>query len=307
MSLTPFEVSCLEDHARGSIHLHENDTSSQQWLRVGLWAMLSIGARIRRSRITLDGIDDSRKADGSPVTDLEQQIEDFLRATLEQQLPGTQFMGEESGAAMPGPGVTAVMDPIDGTWAFLSQSEACATTLVFFEDGVPRVGLIMNPATGEIGYTEPDTPSRLLQLPMFGEEAQAAALPTKAAPAAGPVLVNVHPSRRSPALVRALYRQWNASLIRQVKSTGGSPGWAMLEAAKGHYVYVNLWSNAITAPYDLAAAVLLLRNAGGDVVGADGRPVDSLRHRGPFIAGIDAAARECVLEAVREAELEGAG
>ena len=36
-----------------------------------------------------------------------------------------------------------------------------------------------------------------------------------------------------------------------------------------------------------AAAALIVRQAGGDVYDLDGEPIDALRHRGPFVAGMD--------------------
>ncbi len=79
-----------------------------------------------------------------------------------------------------------------------------------------------------------------------------------------------------------------AGTIKMVRSPGGSPAWALVESARGHFAYINLWSKRAAKAYDLAAAVLILRRAGGDVVAKDGTPVNALNHGGPFIAALDA-------------------
>jgi fructose-1,6-bisphosphatase/inositol monophosphatase family enzyme len=60
-----------------------------------------------------------------------------------------------------------------------------------------------------------------------------------------------------------------------------------VEAARGHFVYANLWSKRPAEAFDLAAGVLIVRQAGGEVSDLDGEPIDALRHRGPFVAGMD--------------------
>ena len=76
---------------------------------------------------------------------------------------------------------------------------------------------------------------------------------------------------------------------------------ALLEAAKGSFVYVNLWSKRPAEVYDLAAGTLLVRQAGGEVTDLEGRPIDSLHHQGPFVAGIDGQARAKVASITRQA------
>ena len=51
----------------------------------------------------------------------------------------------------------------------------------------------------------------------------------------------------------------------------------------------------------LAAGVLLVQGAGGEVTDLSGTPIDPVGHEGPFIAAVDDAARGQVTELVREA------
>ena len=82
---------------------------------------------------------------------------------------------------------------------------------------------------------------------------------------------------------------------------GGAPAAALLDAAKGSVVYVSLWSKGPAEPFDLAGGVLLVRGAVGDVLDADGKPIDPVAHAGPFIAGVHGDALQTVSELVRPA------
>ncbi len=88
--------------------------------------------------------------------------------------------------------------------------------------------------------------------------------------------------------------------MRMVRSPGGSPAWALLEAAKGSFVYVNLWSKRPAEAFDLAAACLLVRGAGGEITDLDGTPIDLVSHAGPFVAAVDEDHRRIVAELVRD-------
>jgi fructose-1,6-bisphosphatase/inositol monophosphatase family enzyme len=132
-------------------------------------------------------------------------------------------------------------------------------------------------------------------LALFGEPDASYVLPS--APSADDkILVNMHPNPDGAGAMAALYAAWGEQQVHAVRSPGGSPSWALVEAAKGHYVYVNLWSKRPAEPFDLAAAALIVRGAGGDIVGLDHQPIGASRHAGPFIAGTRASARQAVAE-----------
>jgi fructose-1,6-bisphosphatase/inositol monophosphatase family enzyme len=167
-----------------------------------------------------------------------------------------------------------------------------------FLDGAPRIGFVASPLTGEIGYAVAGGGSRLIRLNLFGEDDQAADLPQ---PSTGPapVLVNVHPSRDVGGAFAELLNAWRSDTVRMVRAPGGSPSWALLGAARGHFTYVNGWNAASAAPWDLAAGVLVIRGAGGEVVDLSGRPIDPLGHEGPFVAAVHADHRERILNVLR--------
>jgi len=301
VTLTNLERACLDAHRTGNRTGANIESSSGEadWLRFGLSVLLEAGRMVRAARLWPMDAEVQFKPDGSPVTALDRQVEAFVRERLTEFCPEAGFVGEESGGALPAPGYAAAIDPVDGTWSLVNRTETCATGLAFFHDGEVFLGMVLNPVTGELGYATRDTGTRLLQISLFGEDDVACPLPGKR-PSRQPVLVNLQPSRDSQALVGGLFEAWREGGVKMVKMPGGSPLWAMLETAKGSFVYVNLWSRRPAHAYDLAAGILLLRGAGGDVTDLAGQPIQTTGHKGPFVAGIDPEARRKVAEIVRK-------
>jgi fructose-1,6-bisphosphatase/inositol monophosphatase family enzyme len=240
------------------------------------------------------------KSDGSPVTELDRGVEAMVRAALAAFHPETAVVGEEGGGELPATGPAVAIDPVDGTWAYVSGTGTAATTLAVFKDEVPFLGVVANPTTGEVAYAVRGEDARLIQLAVFGEADTAYRLPLGGADPSK-VLVNVQPSLKAQPTINALYDAWDQRHVQSVRSPGGSPVWALLEVAKGRFSYINMWSDRPAEAYDLAAGVLLVRAAGGEVVGLDGEPIDPVRHAGAFVAGVEPAARSTLLEIVRGA------
>jgi myo-inositol-1(or 4)-monophosphatase len=301
--LNAVESRCLAEFHSGSEldwsegnHLHRTD----KWIRFGLHLLLEAGRMIRGAQADLSQLQATLKEDGSPTTEVEMQIEALLQSRLTTFAPSATVVGEESGGSLISSTTTVAIDPIDGTWAFLSGTQTYATTLSVFQDGAPLLGMIGNPATGEIGYAIANSTSRILQLSVFGEPEVAYTVREKD-PSESPILVNLHPSRKAGPAMNALYKSWRERKISMVRSPGGSPSWALLEAAKGHFTYINLWSDSPAEPYDLAAGALVIWGAGGDVTDLAGRSISPLSHQGAFVAGTDENARTRIAAIVRDA------
>lgn len=299
MTLSELELASLEAFRSGEVAPAARDGTTDAWIGLGIVQLLAAARQLRSARLALrEHV--KLKEDGSPTIVVEQQVEARLAEALAEFAPNAAVVGEETGGVFPTEGVAVAIDPVDGTWAFLTGTETFTITLNIFRDAEPIVGLILNPTTGELGYAARRGGTRLLQLSLFGEPDAAISLPMRRADEAK-VLVNIHPSRSAASLVAALYKAWQGNDVQMVRSPGGSPSWALLEAAKGSFVYVNLWAKRPAEPYDLAAGVLLVRGAGGEVTDLGGRPIDATRHAGPFVAGIDAAARAKVSKITRGA------
>ncbi len=95
------------------------------------------------------GISAELKSDESPVTVADRLAEQTLRQALGAAFPDHGLLGEEFPPVNETARYVWVMDPIDGTRAFLTGRPSFCTLLALLEDGVPVLGLIDQPITGE--------------------------------------------------------------------------------------------------------------------------------------------------------------
>ncbi len=89
------------------------------------------------------------KDDSSPVTAVDRAVEDRLRDMIAREYPDHGIVGEERGAAAPESDHVWVLDPIDGTLAFLAGIPVFGTLIALLRGGVPAIGVIDLPATAE--------------------------------------------------------------------------------------------------------------------------------------------------------------
>lgn len=90
-----------------------------------------------------------RKADRSLVTAADREVEAFLTAELGPRMPEAGIIGEE-GAARPGTGpYRIVIDPIDGTAAFVAGLPTWCVCVGILRDAEPVAGVVHLPCTGE--------------------------------------------------------------------------------------------------------------------------------------------------------------
>jgi myo-inositol-1(or 4)-monophosphatase len=89
------------------------------------------------------------KADRSPVTIADRTAEQTMRAVLAERFPDHGVLGEEFGLDRPEASMRWVLDPIDGTRAFITGRPTFGTLIALFQDDVPIVGVIDQPVTGE--------------------------------------------------------------------------------------------------------------------------------------------------------------
>ncbi|MCB2057443.1 MAG: inositol monophosphatase family protein, partial [Novosphingobium sp.] len=90
-----------------------------------------------------------RKADRTPVTLADRAAEEAMRAILAAEVPEDAVFGEEFGASNGSSGRTWVLDPIDGTTAFLAGRPIFGTLIALVVEGWPVLGVIDQPVLGE--------------------------------------------------------------------------------------------------------------------------------------------------------------
>jgi len=89
------------------------------------------------------------KSDASPVTEVDRAAEAAIRAILAAERPDDGVVGEEYGADRPDADRLWVIDPIDGTRAFLAGRPLFGTLIALLEAGRPVLGVIDQPIAGD--------------------------------------------------------------------------------------------------------------------------------------------------------------
>ncbi len=94
------------------------------------------------------------KADKTPVTDADMRCEIAIREVLESRFPTYGFYGEETGARDAGAESVWLVDPIDGTKAFVREYPMFSTQIALMREGKIILGVSSAPVYGELAHAE---------------------------------------------------------------------------------------------------------------------------------------------------------
>ena len=92
----------------------------------------------------------STKADGSYVTIADREAEKYLRRQVAERFPDDGFLGEEEGESPGRSGRRWIVDPIDGTFAFVHGVPFYGVLIALEIEAEMCVGVVNIPALGEI-------------------------------------------------------------------------------------------------------------------------------------------------------------
>jgi histidinol phosphatase-like enzyme (inositol monophosphatase family) len=95
------------------------------------------------------GLAHERKGDASPVTIADRAAEEAMRKILTAEVAQDGINGEEFGVSEGRSGRQWVLDPIDGTCAFLAGRPTFGTLIALLIEGFPVLGVIDQPVLGE--------------------------------------------------------------------------------------------------------------------------------------------------------------
>ena len=224
------------------------------------------------------------KADQSPVSTADLQIERAVRDQLQKAHPEHGFRGEETDPITGSEPWTWVLDPIDGTKSFIAGTPLFGSLLCLLHNDEPLLGIIEHPALKErwIGCaglctTHNDTPCRTSTAEQLSDISLRATTPDQ---------FDAHEA--------AGFRRL-AAACRDTAYGGDCYLYGLL--ANG---YIGVVCEAGLAPYDFLALVPVVEGAGGVI--SDWRG-DALTPRsgGRVLASANPALHACALEHLREA------
>lgn len=205
----------------------------------------------------------------SPVSRADLEVNRVLHARLTAARPGYGWLSEESADAperLAAPR-TFVVDPIDGTRAFIAGYKVWCVSIAVVEDGRALAGVLACPASDEVYCAARGTGARLNGQPIAVRQPQAAL-------ALG----------GSRTMMKAL----PAELYERVRPYTYVPSLAYRVALVARGALDGTFVKPFSHDWDLAAADVILEEAGGSIVDAEGnRPSYAGRNTrlGPLAVG----------------------
>lgn len=116
---------------------------------IALAHRLAAAARAEIRPLFRTGLGSEAKEDASPVTLADRNAEAAMRRILDAEVPQDGIHGEEYGVKEGRSGRQWVLDPVDGTTAFLAGRPIFGTLIALLVEGFPVLGLIDQPILTE--------------------------------------------------------------------------------------------------------------------------------------------------------------
>jgi histidinol phosphatase-like enzyme (inositol monophosphatase family) len=189
------------------------------------------------------------KSDRSPVTIADRSAEQAMRAVLTERFPDHGVQGEEFGIDRPEARFRWVLDPIDGTRAFITGRPTFGILVALLEGGHPIVGVIDQPVTRErwVGAVGERTAYR----GMLGGRVGCRQCPT---------LAQAELSCTSPEMMRDVMPRWErlAGSVRRNYWGGDCYAYGLLALGQ-----IDIVAECTMKVWDWAALVPVVEGAGG--------------------------------------------
>jgi myo-inositol-1(or 4)-monophosphatase len=244
-------------------------------LNVMVNAVLKAGKGLARDFGEVENLQVSLKGPGNFVSAADHRAEETLVAELKRARPGYAFLTEESGV-IDGPDRTHrwIIDPLDGTTNFLHGIPLFAISLALERDGQVVAGVIYNPILNELYTTERGAGAFLndRRLRVAGRRRLEDAVVCTGAP-------NIGREGHSQFLAELRALMAKTAGVRRMGSAATDLAWVASGRLDG------FWERSLS-PWDIAAGLLLVREAGGRVTGISGN--DDMMDTGAIVAGNEA-------------------
>jgi histidinol-phosphatase len=226
-----------------------------------------IAARYFRTPVTVDD-----KSDQSPVTIADREAETAMRTLLGKHVPAHGIFGEEHGVERADAEYVWVLDPIDGTKAFITGLPIFGTLIALLHRGVPVLGIIDQPISKERWIGAVGRPSTLNGQPIKVRACDS--------------LAKAYMYSTAPLMFRGPLAKRHATLVEKVKLfRWGGDCYAYGLLAAGH---VDLVVESSLKLYDFAALVPVIKGAGGLITDWKGSELD-MHSDGSVLAAGDPA------------------
>jgi inositol-phosphate phosphatase/L-galactose 1-phosphate phosphatase/histidinol-phosphatase len=233
-----------------------------------------ISVRYFRTGVVVDD-----KTDQSPVTIADREAETAMRQLLTEHVPQHGVFGEEHGAVRTDAEYVWVIDPIDGTKAYITGLPIFGTLIALLHRGRPVLGIIDQPILGERWLGVEGGPST------FNSQ------PIRVRPC--PALERAYMYSTAPMMFPGAFGKRHEALAQRVKLfRWGGDCYAYGLLASGH---VDLVVENSLKLYDFAALVPVIKGAGGLITDWRGKELD-VHSDGSVLAAGDAAVHRTAID-----------
>lgn len=224
------------------------------------------------------------KPDNSPVTLADREVEQKLRVMIEQQFPTHGIFGEEFYRKNEMAEYQWVIDPIDGTRAFIAGQPTFTTLIALTQNGIPILGVIDQPITRERWDNNSPSPLRgrvRVRHSPKGDGGREGGL----AEATLATTAMKYFSEKEATAFTAISKQC-------AHTTFGGDAYLFGQLANGK---IDIVVEAGLKPYDFCALVPVIENAGGIITDWEGKPL-TIHSQGRVIAAATKELHEAALK-----------
>jgi myo-inositol-1(or 4)-monophosphatase len=257
-------------------------------LNVMVGAALKAGRGLKRDFGEVENLQVSVKGPGDFVSAADRKAEQVVKTELLKARPGYGFIGEEGGKTEGTDEThTWIVDPLDGTTNFLHGIPQFAVSIALERNGVLVAGVVYNPAIDELYVAERGTGAFLNDRRL---RVSARRKPELSVVGCG-----------APHVGRGDHVQFRNEL-KVVQSRFG--GIRRMGACSLDLAYVaagrfdGYWERGVQS-WDVAAGIVLIREAGGFVTDCDGH--DNMLLNGEICAGNEPI-QKALLQSVKEGQ-----
>jgi myo-inositol-1(or 4)-monophosphatase len=248
-------------------------------LNVMLNAATKAARSLKRDFGEVENLQVSKKGPADFVTAADRKAEEIIRAELQRARPDYSFLMEESGATQGAdPQHRWIVDPLDGTTNFLHGIPQFAISIALERQGRISAALVYNPITDELFTAERgggaflnDRRMRVAARTQLGEAVVATGTPHLGRGDYGKFLEEI--ALLMPAV--AGVRRYGAAALDLAWVAAGR--------------FDGFWERDLS-PWDIAAGLLLVREAGGFASDLDGG--ETMLDSGHIVAGNEAIHRQ---------------
>ena len=217
------------------------------------------------------GLDWTAKGHNDWVTEIDRGAEEIIREALLAGAPGSTVVGEELNPGAVGHGLVWIVDPLDGTTNFLHGYPQYAVSIAAARDGILEAAVVL------------DVPRECCYGAALGQGAWLGSTRLSVSGTSDParaLLGTGYPFKHLDELDRYLEQFRRILPATSGVRRAGSAALDLADVAAGR---LDAFWELMLAPWDTAAGILLVREAGGVVTDLDGN--DAGLVHGAIVAG----------------------